>query len=277
MNTKSPTYKYPETYDKMYDRTAPLIKKGAIEYGMLTDENDPSTIEMSKHNPARLRDKISTLEFEMSGMLNNLNKQAEIESLDITLDELSESDKFIERAMEADKDTKLTEREHGFKFCRNEPKGEIIFGKTCVGDHCSLKMDDKKDKCAQFSHTFHTHPTIAFQQKSMWSYIDFLSIAASSNLANAPRIGCVKSVDSDEIWCEKMHIVDDDLLNKLISIRETPISKSKFSNRQQADEEMFILAKSTATSIPVKEIESRPQFEYKPKKSKGLFDLFKQK
>lgn len=274
---KQVKYKYPETFSKMHDRMAPLMKKKAIKYEMLTNKNNPSTIEMLKYNPARLRDEVSTLSFEMSSMLHQLNKRAQLESLDITLDELSESDEFIEQVMKADKATRLTEREHGFQFCRTKHKGEIIFGPMCIGDYCSLRIDEKNSKCPKFSHTFHTHPTIGFQQKSMWSHIDFTSIAASSNLTNAPRIGCVKSILSDEIWCEKMHIADNDLMEKLISINKTPIAKSEFDTRQQADEAMFTLARSTATSIPIKEIESLSQFEYKSKKSKGLVGLFKER
>jgi hypothetical protein len=260
-------YTYPETLDALHKKLSPRMKEYAIEYAKLTDTDDPRTIEMMEHDPCKIRDRLSILEFEMGSMLRKLDTRARVEALDITLDELSESDEFLKRAMEADAATRLTELEHGFKFYRNEPDGEIIFGPLCTGTMCALKFDEETAKCPKFSNTFHTHPTIAFQKRSMWSDIDFLSVAASSNLAHAPRIGCVKSIDSDTIWCEKMQVADDNLMEKLISLKTTPLSDSEFDTRQQVYDEMYTLAKSSATSIPVTDEEPRPVF--KPTGYKG--------
>lgn len=258
-------YTYPETLDELHAKLSPRMKEHAIEYAKLTDTDDPHTIEMMEHDPCKIRDRLSVLKFEMGGMLHKLDTRARVEALDITLDELSESDEFMKRAMEADAATRSTELEHGFKFCRNEPDGEIVFGPLCTGTLCALDLSKEISKCQNFSHSFHTHPTIGFQKRSMWSNIDFLSIAASSNLVNAPRIGCVKSILSDTIWCEKMQVGDDNLIEKLISLKTTPLSESGFDTRQQVLDEMYTLAKSSATSIPVADEKSiRRRSVFKP-------------
>lgn len=275
MTIDTSLYRYPKTYKELYNEFAPLIKEKAIEYAKLTDMDNPDTIKMMKHSPSQLDNRIYKLETGMKNMIDRLDERFAHDSLDISLEELSNSDEFLRRVKEADAATRRTDREHGFQFCKDGPDGEIVFGSMCEGKHCSLSFEDEFTKCPTAPHTFHTHPTIAFQKKSMWSPIDFIQIAASSLSAHAPRIGCVKSIDSDDIWCEKMHISDHDLFKKLLSIETTPISESEFDTRQEADEAMFTLAKSTFISIPIDIMESDEAAKKRPqlKHSGGLHPI----